>query len=82
MIVNELARRRFLRFLLTSPVLAQTTGLIEALGQNSAQIPNQAFNVLDFEAAARAGLPPAHFGYLATAAAMMPRSLSDAEWTA
>lgn len=28
--------------------------------------PNQALNVMDFEAAAREALPPAHFGYLAT----------------
>jgi isopentenyl diphosphate isomerase/L-lactate dehydrogenase-like FMN-dependent dehydrogenase len=28
--------------------------------------PDQALNVLDFEAVARAKLPPAHFGYLAT----------------
>lgn len=28
--------------------------------------PTEALNVLDFEAAARAALPPAHFGYLAT----------------
>jgi len=68
MVVNELARRRFLRFLLASPV-AQITGLLEGLSQNNAQIitsPDQALNVLDFEAVARAGLPPAHFGFLAT----------------
>ena len=28
--------------------------------------PDQAFDVMDFEAAARKALPPAHFGYLAT----------------
>ena len=45
-------RRQFLAFLAGSPLL---------LGQQ-----DDALNVMDFEAAARKVLPPAHFGYLAT----------------
>ena len=53
-------RRRFLRYLAASPVLA-------AQQHSSAPIasPAEALNVLDFEAAARRALPPAHYGYLA-----------------
>jgi isopentenyl diphosphate isomerase/L-lactate dehydrogenase-like FMN-dependent dehydrogenase len=55
-------RREFLRFLAASPVWS-------ALGQQETPIissPAEALNVLDFEAAARRTIPPAHFGYLAT----------------
>jgi 4-hydroxymandelate oxidase len=34
--------------------------------ENAITSPDQAFDVLDFEPAARKALPPAHFGYLAT----------------
>ena len=57
-------RRRFLAFLAGSPLLRAQ--------QNPQQIaeiiadPKQAINVMDFEAAARKALPPAHFGYMAT----------------
>ena len=41
---------------------------LEMFQQNDDVIssPDQAFDVMDFEAAARKALPPAHFGYLAT----------------
>ena len=53
-------RREFLQFLAGSPLLvAQQTST--AIGD-----PAEAINVMDFEAAARAALPPAHFGYMAT----------------
>jgi 4-hydroxymandelate oxidase len=39
-------------------ILQQSQDVIES--------PDQAFNVMDFESAARKALPPAHFGYLAT----------------
>ncbi|MBM3735768.1 MAG: alpha-hydroxy-acid oxidizing protein [Acidobacteria bacterium] len=52
----SLARRRFLAFLAASPLAAT-----DPIGD-----PKAAINVLDFEAAARRALPPAHFGYLAT----------------
>src|ERR1700734_3516679 len=35
-------------------------------GENIISSPDQAFDVMDFEAAARKALPAAHFGYLAT----------------
>src|SRR5580658_8557837 len=53
-------RRRFLALMAGSPLL---------LAQPSPDIigdPKDALNVMDFEAAARKALPPAHFGYLAT----------------
>lgn len=62
-------RRSFLRFLLTSPLLSGSSGALEALEQGDEDVivkPNEAMNVMDFEAAARKKLPPAHFGYLAT----------------
>jgi 4-hydroxymandelate oxidase len=42
--------------------------LLDILQQSDAVIssPDQALDVMDFEAAARKALPPAHFGYLAT----------------
>ena len=41
---------------------------LETLHQDESVLssPDQAFDVLDFEGAARKALPPAHFGYLAT----------------
>jgi 4-hydroxymandelate oxidase len=83
------ARRRFLRMLVASPLLAGShwcgnplTNLLATnvisegkapagleMSQQSDDVissPDQAFDVLDFEPAARKALPPAHFGYLAT----------------
>src|SRR5215471_17109059 len=83
------ARRRFLRMLVASPILARSNFLhisltsllgtdavaeLKALAgletsQQSEDVissPDQAFDVMDFEPAARKALPPAHFGYLAT----------------
>src|SRR5713226_1142980 len=60
-------RRKFLQFLAASPLLSaipaaawqsQDTGVLAD--------PKDALNVMDFEAAARQAIPPAHFGYLAT----------------
>src|SRR5437016_904682 len=57
-------RREFLKFLAASPLLAAIPpqALQEYVISNSAE----AINVLDFEAAARKALPPAHWGYLST----------------
>lgn len=58
----EASRRRFLEFIAASPLAALG-------GQNNPAVitdPKSAINVMDFEAAARQALPPAHFGYLAT----------------
>lgn len=54
----EFARRRFLQFVLGSPLLrAQEKGPAR---------PEDAMNVFDFEVAARQALPPAHYGYIKT----------------
>src|SRR5262250_2662687 len=63
MIVNN--RRRFLRFLAGSPILAS----VPAAAWQEAEVlanPQDALNVMEFEAAARKALPPAHYGYMAT----------------
>src|ERR1700733_9680764 len=61
-------RRNFLKFLAASPLFAslparawQTHTLDEVLAT-----PKDALDVMDFEAAARKALPPAHWGYMAT----------------
>lgn len=69
-------RRRFLRYLATSPVLASHSfgadtaffRYLAALDDTQPPItkPEQALDVMDFEPLARKALPPAHWGYLAT----------------
>jgi len=61
------ARRQFLRYLLSSPVLAATP-MLAAFAQNAPVQTELAdlLNVFDFEAVAKQTLPPAHWGYLAT----------------
>ena len=62
------ARRRLLQFLLASPLLAGARPLLAA-GRDSEILIRDALDaadVFDFEAVARATLPPAHWGYLAT----------------
>src|SRR5437667_1455656 len=81
-------RRKFLRMLSASPLLASPwflaaffansaggevtdkkfLGWSDSFQQSDEVItsPDQAFEVMDFEPAARKALPPAHFGYLAT----------------
>jgi isopentenyl diphosphate isomerase/L-lactate dehydrogenase-like FMN-dependent dehydrogenase len=63
-------RRAFLKFLAGSPLLAGLLPFREALIQQAPDYvissPAEALNVLEFEAAARKALPPAHFGYMAT----------------
>lgn len=61
-------RRAFLKFLAASPLFAslparawQTHALDEILSN-----PKDALDVMDFEAAARKALPPAHWGYMAS----------------
>ena len=58
---SDLVRRRFLRFLAGSPLLAMAQQKSGPLAD-----PKDAIDIMDFEAAARQALPPAHFGYLAT----------------
>jgi isopentenyl diphosphate isomerase/L-lactate dehydrogenase-like FMN-dependent dehydrogenase len=61
-------RRRFLKFLLASPFVAQFSEIVEALQQPDDVIaaPEKALNVFEFEKVAQRKLPPAHFGYIAT----------------
>lgn len=72
-------RRRFLKFLASSPLFAlsasrarsalvETARTAESDGPKRALIAsaNDALNVFDFELVARKTLPPAHDGYLAT----------------
>lgn len=62
-------RRAFLKFLAGSPLLAGLLPLQDAFKQVSDGVissPAEAVNVLEFEAAARKTIPPAHFGYLST----------------
>jgi 4-hydroxymandelate oxidase len=63
-------RRAFLKFLAGSPLLAGLLPFREAFTQQATSdvisSPAEAINVLEFEAAARKALPPAHFGYMAT----------------
>jgi isopentenyl diphosphate isomerase/L-lactate dehydrogenase-like FMN-dependent dehydrogenase len=65
------ARRRFLRFLAASPLAALASAQTDASAQTAASdyfvpltAPKDAFNVMDFEDAARRALPTAHFGYM------------------
>src|SRR2546421_1041216 len=57
-------RREFLKFLAASPLLAAIPP--QALQEYVISDPSEAINVLEFEAAARKALPPAHWGYLST----------------
>jgi isopentenyl diphosphate isomerase/L-lactate dehydrogenase-like FMN-dependent dehydrogenase len=58
--MNELeGRRRFLRYLAASPLLALPQG-------GSISDPAEALNVFDFHDVAKAVLPKAHYGYMAT----------------
>lgn len=63
-------RRLFLKFLAASPALAYAelpSSLVHALqDEPSITSAKDMLNVMDFEAIARAKLPPAHFGYMAT----------------
>jgi 4-hydroxymandelate oxidase len=63
------SRRAFLKFLAGSPLAAGFLPLRDSPLQTPEYVisnPAEALNVLEFEAAARKALPPAHFGYMAT----------------
>lgn len=74
---TDRGRRRFLRLLAASPALAGLgsagiAGVLSSLARGEAlddgliTAPEQAVNVLEFEAVARKNLTPGHYGYLAT----------------
>jgi 4-hydroxymandelate oxidase len=62
------SRRAFLRMLAASPVFAAASPILRAAVQSPDDFvisdPKEAINVLEFEAAARKALPPAHWGYM------------------
>ena len=61
------SRRAFLRFLAGSPLFAGLpASRLQSIADYVISDPSEAINVLDFEAAARKALPPAHWGYLST----------------
>ena len=65
---NPGTRRDVLRALLHAPALAGLTPALRAFAGEDPLIdsPAKALDIFDFERLARAKLPPAHFGYLAT----------------
>ncbi len=66
---NQRTRRRVIHAMLATPVLAGLGTAMRAYGQDSDELitaADKALDVFDLERLARAKLPPAHFGYLAT----------------
>ncbi len=62
-------RRAFLSFMATSPLFTSGAALAQALAETAGSTikdASEALNVFEMEAAARAIVPPAHFGYLAS----------------
>jgi 4-hydroxymandelate oxidase len=59
-------RRRVLSQIFTLPMLAAAPRPLWSATETPVAGPDEVLNVMDFEALARAALPPAHFGYLAT----------------
>ena len=62
-------RREFLKFLAASPLFGSFQSFAQELAETAGGIiadPSEALNVFEMEAAARAIVPPAHFGYLAS----------------
>ncbi len=75
----QASRRRLLKYLAASPLLAGSQALAQELQRlpdpsvwaprtinKPISSPSQALDVFDFEAVAHANLPPAHFGYMAS----------------
>ena len=60
------SRRRFLRFLAGSPLLAYAGLAATSSAGSEPATPEEALNVFDLEEVARKNLPPAHFGFLTT----------------
>jgi isopentenyl diphosphate isomerase/L-lactate dehydrogenase-like FMN-dependent dehydrogenase len=59
-------RRKFLRFVAASPLLASVPSIAEAFQQSGISQAADALDVFDFEAAAQKIVPSAHWGYLMT----------------
>jgi 4-hydroxymandelate oxidase len=64
----QASRRQLFRLLAASPLLALASGSArtESDGIGIIKTPKEAINVFDLEVAARAKLPPAHWGFIAT----------------
>ena len=69
------SRRRFLKWLYASPLLAhygargfaaEPPASVDVPAQEPISSPADAINVFDFEPVARRNVPPAHFGYMAS----------------
>lgn len=60
------ARRALFRYLCALPALAAVPALSVGAAAPPAATPERMLDLMEFEALARAALPPAHFGYLAT----------------
>jgi len=63
------ARRQFLRFVASSPLLAAAAASAGSGASDDYPLPKsagEALNVLEFEPIAHKNIPPAHWGYLAT----------------
>ncbi len=71
MVDDNVARRRFLQFVASSPYVAALGGL-RVLAQRAPEIagvladPKKALSVMDFEEAARRKVSPTHFAYMAS----------------
>jgi isopentenyl diphosphate isomerase/L-lactate dehydrogenase-like FMN-dependent dehydrogenase len=62
-------RREFLRFMAASPLFTGFSAFSQELAETAGGVvldASEALNVFEMEAAARAVVPPAHFGYLAS----------------
>ena len=66
--MSKATRRRLLQSLLAAPALAGLAPALRAFDSEDPLVDSaaKALDVFDFERIARAKLPPAHFGYLAT----------------
>ena len=66
--MGNTTRRRVLQSILAAPALAGLAPVLRAYGEDDSFIASaaEALDVFDFERLARAKLPPAHWGYLAT----------------
>lgn len=66
--LRQASRRRLLRFLAASPLLAAGQALAQTARFPDKMItsPQDALNVFDFEAAMQKAVTPAHYGYMAT----------------
>lgn len=75
--MSTTSRRKFLQFVASSPLVAAMASSMDSLAADWSDgalekpsglinSPDQALNVFDFDRVAKATLPPAHYGYIAT----------------